>query len=286
MIGGAFLLVALGGTPSGHAPWFRVPTVYSGLSGALAAGDFNNDGKPDLAVANLNSVSIVLGNGDGSFQPPVSYTVPDYAASVTVADLNGDGKLDLAVPSSGGTVSILLGNGDGTFQPAVNYPAGYAPASVAVGDFNGDGKLDLAVANFGIPCCSGPRGSVAILLGNGDGTFQPPSHYAAGSNPLSIATADFNNDGKLDLAVSTDYSGVQVLLGNGDGTFQPAVRYNVPAYAASLAIADFNNDGKPDLAVADTAGVFDTAGERRWDLPGGRELQHRVGSQFRGGGGL
>ena len=75
MIGGAFLLVALGGTPSGHAPWFRVPTVYSGLSGALAAGDFNNDGKPDLAVANLNSVSIVLGNGDGSFQPPVSYTV-------------------------------------------------------------------------------------------------------------------------------------------------------------------------------------------------------------------
>jgi hypothetical protein len=174
---------------------------------------------------------------------------------VTVADLNGDCKLDLAVPSSGGTVSILLGNGDGTFQPAVNYPAGYAPASVAVGDFNGDGKLDLAVANFGIPCCSGPRGSVAILLGNGDGTFQPPSHYAAGSNPLSIATADFNNDGKLDLAVSTDYSGVQVLLGNGDGTFQPAVRYNVPAYAASLAIADFNNDGKPDLAVADTAGV-------------------------------
>jgi hypothetical protein len=215
-----------------------------------------------------------------------SRTGPDYAASVTVADLNGDGKLDLAVPSSGGTVSILLGNGDGTFQPAVNYPAGYAPASVAVGDFNGDGKLDLAVANFGIPCCSGPRGSVAILLGNGDGTFQPPSHYAAGSNPLSIATADFNNDGKLDLAVSTDYSGVQVLLGNGDGTFQPAVRYNVPAYAASLAIADFNNDGKPDLAVADTAGVFDTAGERRWDLPGGRELQHRVGSQFRGGGGL
>src|ERR1039457_6315780 len=146
-----------------------------------------------------------------------SRTGPDYAASVTLADLNGDCKLDLAVPSSGGTVPILLGNGDGTFQPAVNYPAGYAPASVAVGDFNGDGKLDLAVANFGIPCCSGPRGSVAILLGNGDGTFQPPSHYAAGSNPLSIATADFNNDGKLDLAVSTDYSGVQVLLGNGDG---------------------------------------------------------------------
>jgi hypothetical protein len=254
VIGSAFLLVALGGTPPGHAPWFSAPRVYSGLSGALAVGDFNNDGKPDLAVANRNSVSIVLGNGNGSFQPPLSYTVAGGATSVTVADLNGDGKLDLAM-SGYRTVSILLGNGDGTFQPAVSYPAGFEPISVAVGDFNRDGKLDLAVADFGDPCCNGPPGNVAILLGNGDGTFRPPSHYAAGSNPTSIATADFNHDGKLDLAVSTDFSGVEVLLGNGDGTFQPAVGYNVAVYAASLAITDFNNDGEPDLAVADSVGV-------------------------------
>ena len=180
--------------------------------------------------------------------------MPAGAISVAVGDFNGDGKLDLALPGTL-SVSILLGNGDGTFQPAVSYPAGITPSSIAVGDFNRDGKLDLAVANDGIPCCSGPPGSVWILLGNGDGSFRSGPHYAAGTDPLSIGTADFNHDGNLDLAVGTEFSGVEILLGNGDGTFQPAVGYNLDIYANSLAIADFNNDGNVDLAVAGTVGL-------------------------------
>jgi hypothetical protein len=176
---------------------------------SVAVGDFNGDGKLDLAVANSasNNVSVLLGNGDGTFQAAVNYAVGTNPASVAVGDLNGDGKLDLAVANIGSNnVSVLLGNGDGTFKAAVNYAVGSSPYSVAVGDFNGDGKLDLAVANPG-------SNNVSVLLGNGDGTFQTAVNYAVGSYPYSVAVGDFDGDGRMDLAVANHGSNnVSILL--------------------------------------------------------------------------
>jgi len=238
---------------------------------SIAVGDFNGDGELDLAVADQNcpngitcgpgSVSILLGKGDGTFEPSVDYSTGSTGSgtySVAVGDFNRDGKLDLVVANqASNNISVLLGNGDGTFQAAVNYGtgSGTGPTSVAVGDFNGDGKLDLAVANVG---CGTPCGNVAVLLGNGDGTFQAAVNYNAGAQPLSIAVGDFNLDGKLDLAVANVSSyNVSVLLGNGDGTFQTAANYSTNGDAFSVVVADLNGDGKPDLiAVSGSVTVF------------------------------
>jgi hypothetical protein len=250
---------------------FQSPIPYSAGAGSsyfVAVGDFNKDGNLDLAVANQTSASstinILLGNGDGTFQAPVSYSTGTGSASfVAVGDFNNDGAPDLAVANAGtDSVSILLGNGDGTFQSSAIYASGGAFAySVAVGDLNGDGIPDLAVANgcatFSSLTCSS-AGSVGVLLGNGDGTFQPPVSYGSGGNQASsVAIADFDGDGILDLAVGNlgpatgGTAGVlSLLLGNGDGTFQPAVTFGTAAsYASSVVASDFNGDGQPDIAV-------------------------------------
>jgi len=230
---------------------------------SVAVGDFNRDGKPDLAVVSQvgttgNIVGVLLGNGDGTFQNQVGYAVGNTPQSVAVGDFNGDGKLDLVVTNTAdGTISVLLGNGDGTFQNQVTYVTGKGPYSVAVGDFNGDGKLDLVVTNTDLAVANAP-GAVNVLLGNGNGTFQNQVTYATGNNPLSVAVSDFNGDGKLDLVVAnydafTSTNTVSVLLGNGDGTFQNQVTYATTAESISVAVGDFNGDGKPDLAVASGA---------------------------------
>jgi hypothetical protein len=216
---------------------------------SVAVGDFNLDGKPDLAVANKGSenVSILLGNGLGTFAAAVNYKAGSAPYCVAVGDFNLDGKPDLAVANYvSNNVSILLGNGLGAFAAAVQYEVGIEPASVAVGDFNRDGNPDLAVA---IAYDDGSK--VSILLGNGLGAFAAAVQYEAGTNPESVAVGDFNLDGNPDLAVANYGSGnVSILLGNGPGAFAAAVQYEAGTNPASVAVGDFNLDGNPDLAVA------------------------------------
>jgi Bacterial Ig-like domain (group 3)/FG-GAP-like repeat len=230
---------------------------------SIAVADFNLDGKVDLAVANgcgdsecqtNGNVSILLGNGDGTFQPAVSYVSGgSYVLSVVVGDFNGDGKADLAMSNDNrggdGSVSVLLGNGDGTFQALRTFDAGGLNTyAVTAGDFNHDGRTDLAAANECVDNnCT--NSSVTVLLGNGDGTFQPPQAYAAGFYAYSVIARDFNGDGATDLFVGDQAHGGVVLLGNGDGTFQTAIDYGVSGPTTAVTAGDFNNDGKPDLAI-------------------------------------
>jgi hypothetical protein len=220
---------------------------------SVAVGDFNGDGRADLAVTNQSgkNVSVLLGNGNGTFQAAVNYTVGIDPTSVAIGDFNGDGMTDLAVSNFAGNVSVLLGNGNGTFQTAVNYNVGIDPTSVAIADLNGDGKADLAVANAN-------TGNVSVLLGNGDGTFQTAVNYTTGSGPWSVAIADVNGDGKPDL-VTANYNGsnVSILFGNGNGTFQPPANYPLGGGtgAISVAVGDFNGDGRADLSVANYNGT-------------------------------
>lgn len=223
----------------------------------IATGDFNRDRKLDVAITNASggqSVVVMLGNGNGTFQPPVYYAAGDDPVDVLAADFNGDGYLDLAVSNSpDGTVSVLLGNGDGTFQPQLVTPSfGKDPGVMAAGDFNQDGRLDLAVS-FQI----GSRSAVAILLGNGDGTFQYQPSLTIKETKASngFTTADFNEDGNLDLAISelsssTHLGSIQLELGVGNGTFQAGPAYSIPSSAALVVATDLNGDGYPDLVAA------------------------------------
>ena len=235
------------------------PGNTNGLTScALAAADFNSDGGLDLAVGNdiYGRLDILLGYGAGAFSEAANspmYLSVIGQCSVTVGDLNGDGKLDLAIATQGtNSVTILLGNGDGTFTPATGpAPAvGKQPQAIVAADFNGDGKLDLAIANAA-------DNTVTILLGNGDGTFTQASGspIAVGTAPYAIVAADFRANGKLDLAIANSGSNnVTLLLGNGDGTFAqaPASPFPVGKVPYSLVVGDFNSSGRAGLAVANS----------------------------------
>jgi hypothetical protein len=223
-------------------------------------------------------VSVLLGKGDGTFQAPLTLTLPgefppgytgstplgQTVYSVAVGDMNHDSKPDLVVTAEtdfiagngtavgNGYVDVLLGHADGTFAPAIASPlnADGTLSHVALADFNGDGNLDVAVLS---------QPGVSVLLGKGNGTLGVPSHFATGATPDSLAVGDFNGDGKLDL-VTSNYNGksVSVLLGNGDGTFQPAANLSLsgsysPGYYTqkpeAVVVGDLNGDGKLDLAV-------------------------------------
>ena len=214
---------------------------------AIVAGDFTGNGQLDLAIANSgdDTVSVLLGNGDGTFEPQVTYAVGSDPDAIVAGDFTGDGHLDLAVANGGDdTVSVLLGNGDGTFEPQVTYAVGSVPDAIVAGDFTGDGHLDLAVANSGDI-------TVSVLLGNGDGTFEPQVTYAVRSDPDAIVAGDFTGNGRLDLAVANYFDNtVSVLLGNGNGTFQPQITYTVGYYPDAIVAGDFTGNGQLDLAVA------------------------------------
>ena len=213
---------------------------------SVAVGDFNGDGKQDLAVGSINGVSILLGDGAGHFSANTNFGGL-YLGAVAVGDFNGDGKQDLAAANAGSdNVSILLGDGTGNFGAPTNVAVGDSPHSVAVGDFNGDGKQDLAVANDTF------SGTVSILLGDGTGNFSAATNFTAGTYPRSVAVGDFNGDGKQDLAVANDtFSGpVSILLGDGTGNFSAPTNFTAGSHPHSVAVGDFNGDGKQDLAAA------------------------------------
>jgi hypothetical protein len=234
-------------------------TVGNGPYG-VKAGDFNRDGKIDLAVANQfdNTISILLGNGNGTFQPQATIRTGNEPLSIVVGDWNGDRIADLAVNNYlDGTVGAYLGKGDGTFgSPTLTSVTG--AYQLAEGDINKDGKWDIVVEQD-IP---EQLSDVTILLGNGDGTFRAVDvGQNFGDRPEGIAVADFNKDGKLDLAVGSELSdSVSVALGNGAGAFQALTSYPVGDYVSSVAISDFNGDGNLDIAIggypSDTVGVL------------------------------
>jgi len=229
-----------------------VPYAVGSNPLSVTTGDFNGDGKLDLAVANYfdgaggNSVSVLIGNGNGTFAASVPYVVGSNPTSVTTGDFNKDGKLDIATANYSGGISVLLGVGDGTFNAKADYTVGFNPYSVTTGDFNKDGNLDIATSNYGSVNCT-----VAVLIGVGDGTFAASVSYGVGTLPLSVTTGDFNGDGNLDIATANNGdSNVSVLLGAGDGTFATAVGFGVGFGPYSVTAGDFNGDGRVDIAAA------------------------------------
>jgi hypothetical protein len=212
----------------------------------IATGDFNKDGRLDLAVgdADVATLSVLMGNASG-FAAPANISLGAAPYAIATADFNGDGKLDLAVAGrSTNSILVLMGDGTGGFASPTSFSVGIKPQSVAVGDFNNDGKLDLVGGNFG-------SNNVSVLLGDGAGSFGAATNFAVGTTPFSVAVADFNGDGKLDLAVANHNSNdVSVLLGDGTGNFGSATNFAVGSAATSLVAGDFNGDGKFDLAVA------------------------------------
>jgi hypothetical protein len=229
---------------------------------ALGVADVNGDGIPDLIVLGYTQSSpltVFLGNGDGTFTLKSRLLVAGSPVALTIADLNGDGKLDVAVANSNefaqgrrGYISIFFGHGDGTFTLGEHYNAGNSPWSIAAADLNGDGHTDLVVSSNNYASEHDTQ-TLFVLLNNGDGTFTNGAIYNAGVEALAVSIADFNHDGKQDLAVSSGFNQeLVILLGNGDGTFSSPVNYSTTAFGFGPygnVVADFNGDGNLDVAV-------------------------------------
>jgi len=234
---------------------FRVAKNFpvSSHPNSVAIGNLNGDSRRDLVVTNDNAnnvsdVSVLLGNGDGTFGAATNFAVGKFPRAVAIGRLNGDSHPDVAVANRiSDNVSILLGRGDGTFRAARNFAAGNGPTSIAVGSLNSDPSPDLATANYN-------SNNVSVLLGRGDGSFGKAKNFAVGIHPTSVAIGNLNGDSHRDLAVTNQNSdNVSVLLGNGKGFFGTATGYPLrprPANPQSVAIGNFNVDTKPDLAVA------------------------------------
>lgn len=252
-------LSLLSARSSGQVTFSSQTYALKNPASLMVSGDFNGDGRPDLAVLSLTggTVSILLANADGTFSAATDFpaiTPPGGSfQGIAVGDVNGDGKLDLivgdALNAAGPSVNVLLGNGDGTFQPAVVTVLNFlvqADTFVGVADMNGDKKLDVVIFGYDGKTAIGPL----ALLGKGDGTFTPSTVTPVGFEPSGAVVADVNGDGKPDLvATNVDVSGfvLDVFLGDGMGNFKSPV--SEPGAGAGIAVSDFNHDGKIDLTL-------------------------------------
>ncbi len=229
------------------------------IGAPLAVGDVNRDGKQDLIVGvppssggSTSSIEVFPGRGDGTFGAPLITTgPPPFVQQIAVGDFNGDGRPDIALitteePSLTGIAEVMLGNGNGTFQPPDQTFGGARWFALVTGDFNRDGRLDLALAEEMKNSSSG----VAVLLGNGNGTFGPEHVYDAGTGTTGLVAGAFHGGNTLDLVARTVPSGLTVLNGKGDGTFQVGASYNTPD--APVQATDINGDGKLDLVAFPT----------------------------------
>jgi hypothetical protein len=245
----------------------------------VALGDMNKDGKLDIVVTSAEDqppfdglVSVLLGNGDGTFQAPVAYVVGKEPFGVALGDFNHDGFLDVAVGNDGdtssqaSTVSVLFGSANGTLSGRTDYTTLAGVGTVLAADFNKDGNLDLVAVAFGPSGTSLPMGGVSILLGNSDGTFQPQVPIPVYRTPVGGAVGDVNGDGNIDIVFSefggngigiSSFGLVGVLLGNGDGTFKPHIPLLMGGdfFANKVALGDFNNDGREDILAAGSTNI-------------------------------
>lgn len=265
------------GTPNGV---FKAPTFIDLVASANGAvtfvrtADVNGDGKPDIVCGNAKGVVVLQGFGTGKFKPAVTYSVSSSSYPVVgwLADLNGDGKLDIVTSNNDGTMSALLNKGPGTYAAATVFPSGTGayPSGFLLGDFNRDSKVDIVVSDF-------QASDLVLLKGNGNGTFQSPVVLSSQVRPTDPIAADFNQDGKLDLAiVSGDNGGsLAILLGNGNGTFTTGNTYEFfddstciiygacDHYPWSFVAADLNGDNNLDLAIAPRNPWYITCGGYR-----------------------
>ena len=232
-------------------PSFAAQQTFAAGTGrnpySVTLGDVNGDGRLDIVTANdaNNNASVLLGNGNGTFQGEQTFATGTFSRSGTLGDVNGDGKLDLITANfQSNNVSVLLGNGDGTFLGQQTFATGFNPSSVTLGDVNGDGKLDIVTGNRG-------SDNVSVLLGNGDGTFLGQQTFATGARPDSITLGDVNGDGRLDI-VTANYrtNNASLLLGNGDGTFQGQQTFATANGPSFVKLGDVNGDGRLDIVTA------------------------------------
>jgi len=255
----AVLAILFSLRPAAHAAAvFQTAQSYSvGTNpGAVAVGDFNGDGTPDLAVCNFGdptaandgNVSVLLGKGDGTFQAATNFPAVKNCTKLAAGDFDSKGSSDLVVVREGdatvsdnGGATIFLSNGDGTFRKGQTLVPGKNPADVAVTDLDADHKLDLIFANR-------TDDTVSVLLGNGDGSVQSPVAFSVGPKPYSVKVVNVNQDGKSDLAVFVTFA-ADFLLGNGDGSFRQGTSVSMGSFRGPIAIADFNKDVALDLVT-------------------------------------